>query len=381
VGIYLVHPDHKLVELEEHGYVTEDALQAFLARYPNLMAGDQVDPESPRRWLFVRREAAVPSTEGGAGRWALDHLLLDQDAIPTLVEVKRASDSRIRREVVGQLLDYAANAVVYWPGDSIRAQFEGRCLADGQEPNEVLSEFLLDGPEPDVFWKQVSDNLRAGKIRMVFLADSIPTELQRIVEFLNEQMSPAQVMALEVRQYVGEGLTALVPKVVGQTASSRQRKGAPTQAAKRQWDEKSFFEELEIRRGTAESEVARAILRWARASELRIWWGKGSKDGSFFPMVGAAPNTRWTISVWTYGRLEVQFSMLANSTQLGNPFAERAKREELLTQLNAISGVELPPDAIDRRPSIPLANFVDTAARDQFLAVLDWLVSELRSHP
>ena len=28
---------------------------------------------------------------------------------PTLVEVKRSSDTRIRREVVGQMLDYAAN--------------------------------------------------------------------------------------------------------------------------------------------------------------------------------------------------------------------------------------------------------------------------------
>jgi hypothetical protein len=32
--------------------------------------------------------------------------------VPTLLEVKRSSDTRIRREVVGQMLDYAANGVV-----------------------------------------------------------------------------------------------------------------------------------------------------------------------------------------------------------------------------------------------------------------------------
>jgi hypothetical protein len=37
--------------------------------------------------------------------------------VPTLVEVKRSDDTRIRREVVGQMLDYAANGVVYWPGE------------------------------------------------------------------------------------------------------------------------------------------------------------------------------------------------------------------------------------------------------------------------
>ena len=55
----------------------------------------------------------------------MDHLFLDQDSIPTIVEVKRSTDTRIRREVVGQLLDYAANAVVYWPVERLQAQFRG----------------------------------------------------------------------------------------------------------------------------------------------------------------------------------------------------------------------------------------------------------------
>jgi hypothetical protein len=55
----------------------------------------------------------------------------------------------------------------------------------------VLAAFL--GPqEPDAFWRQVDANLRAGRVRMVFVADRIPPELRRIVEFLNEQMRPAE---------------------------------------------------------------------------------------------------------------------------------------------------------------------------------------------
>ena len=63
----------------------------------------------------------MPDTKEGPGRWSVDHLFLDQDSVPTLVEVKRSSDTRIRREVVGQLIDYAANAVVYWPVEMLRA--------------------------------------------------------------------------------------------------------------------------------------------------------------------------------------------------------------------------------------------------------------------
>lgn len=66
-----------------------------------------------RRWLFIRRETGIPDAAEVSNRWAVDHSFIVQDGIPTLVEVKRSSDSRIRREVVGQLLDYAANAVAY----------------------------------------------------------------------------------------------------------------------------------------------------------------------------------------------------------------------------------------------------------------------------
>lgn len=37
-------------------------------------------------------------------------MLVDQDAVPTLVEVKRGSNPEIRRTIVGQMLEYAAHA-------------------------------------------------------------------------------------------------------------------------------------------------------------------------------------------------------------------------------------------------------------------------------
>ena len=38
---------------------------------------------------------------------------------------------------------------------------------------------------------------------MIFVADLIPPELQRVVEFLNSQMDPAEVLAVEIRQFTG----------------------------------------------------------------------------------------------------------------------------------------------------------------------------------
>src|SRR5690348_2484223 len=122
-GIYVIQGDDQLTEMSERAYDSEDLLQSLLAKYPNLLAGDQMNGAARRRWLLVSREASVPSEDGGPARWSVDHLFLDQDGIPTLVEVKRSNDTRIRREVVGQMLDYAANAVVYWPTEALRATF------------------------------------------------------------------------------------------------------------------------------------------------------------------------------------------------------------------------------------------------------------------
>ncbi|HEX8903569.1 MAG TPA: hypothetical protein VF771_01865 [Longimicrobiaceae bacterium] len=133
-GIFLIGADDRLVELREQPYDSEDLLQRLLASYPSLLASDQIDPETPRRWLLVSRETAVPGVFGAAGRWSLDHLFLDQDAVPTLVEVKRSTDTRIRREVVGQMLDYAANAVVYWPVEHLIEEFRTQCTARGADP-------------------------------------------------------------------------------------------------------------------------------------------------------------------------------------------------------------------------------------------------------
>ena len=124
-GIYLIHDDGRLLKMNEEGYDSEDLLQGLLAQYSDLLAGDQMDNLRPRRWLLVSRETGLPSEERGGDRWSVDHLFLDQDAVPTIVEVKRSADTRIRREVVGQMLDYAANAVVYWPVEAIRSRKHG----------------------------------------------------------------------------------------------------------------------------------------------------------------------------------------------------------------------------------------------------------------
>ena len=95
--IYARNEQGGLEPLEEEPFSTEDELQALIAKRPELLDGEQMRPGDPRRWILISREKGIAETPGAGARWAIDHLIIDQDAVPTLAEVKRSSNPEIRR--------------------------------------------------------------------------------------------------------------------------------------------------------------------------------------------------------------------------------------------------------------------------------------------
>lgn len=280
--IFLVDKTGELVAMDEQAYDAEARLQTLLVKHPDLLDGSQINPDNPRRWLLVQREAPIPIEDGGGGYFALDHLFLDQDGVPTLVEVKRASDTRIRREVIAQMLDYAANLAAYWSAEQMRAAFERRC-ENGSDPDMVLQDFLGDEAAGEAFWQAVHTNLLAKRLRLLFVADHIPGELRRVIEFLNETMDPVEVLGIEIPQYVGGGQQTLAPRVVGQTTDATQRKqqqtGSPLSPDQSLalWNEEhqGFYQRL-----LKASERAGWIAEW-RPKGFSLWLRQGRRKFSF----------------------------------------------------------------------------------------------------
>ena len=372
-GIFLIQNDGQLVEMAEQAYDSESLLQQFLAQYPNLLAGDQMDTAAPRRWLLVSREMALASEEDGAGRWSVDHLFLDQDAVPTIVEVKRSTDTRIRREVVGQMLDYAANGVVYWPVELIRTRYEARCAAQGLDPAIGIADLTDNEGDPEAFWQQVDENFRAGKIRMVFVADVIPNELRRVVEFLNRQMNAAEVLAVEVRQYVGEGMRTLVPRIIGQTVEAQRKKTAQGSKEGQRWDEVFFMEELRTNQGEGAEAVVRKLMEWASENYPRFSWWKNNRYGIFYPCLDHKKQPYFPICIRTDGKVEILFQRLIPRPA----FQEESKREELRLRLDRMDGLSLAPDAIVRRPNFSLSLLNDSHNYNLFIEALEWVRQEI----
>ena len=264
--IYAKSPDGRLEPLEEQDFPSEDDLQALIAAHPELLDGEQIRPDSPRRWILVTREKGIAESPGASRRWAVDHLMVDQDAVPTLVEVKLAENSEIRRTIVGQMLEYAAHAAATWTKEELRRSFEESSRDQGRDPDQVLGELL--GPDEDAdadrFWDEVARNLAANRLRLLFVADDVPDPLERVVAFLNAQMPGIQVLAVEMKQFRGAQTQTLVPRVLGRTASSRAAGSAL------RWTRERFLDDFGIE---MQQQAAARLLDAARDAGATFEWG------------------------------------------------------------------------------------------------------------
>jgi hypothetical protein len=159
--------------------------------------------------------------------------------------------------------------------------------------------------------------------------------------------------------------------VIGQTAEAQMRKGRPEG---RRWDERSFLDELERQRGAEEAQVSRQIMEWSRTHLPRFTFGKGALNGSFAPVLDYGGHNYWPFIIWTNKGIEIQFQHMKGRP----PFDEEPKKLELLRRLNEIPGVQIPKDAIERRPNLPLGLFATQETLATLLAAFEWFLSEAR---
>jgi hypothetical protein len=126
-------------------------------------------------------------------------------------------------------------------------------------------ESLGDELDAERFWDDVEQNLRSGRVRLIFVSNLIPAELRRVIELLNERMSPTEVLGVEIKQYVGAGdLRTLVPRIVGQTeeACIQQIGGARAPSVDVDWD---YYRE---RLGPERFEILQEIFNRMEAAVL-----------------------------------------------------------------------------------------------------------------
>jgi hypothetical protein len=359
--IYTVDPGGTLTAMRPSEPRNEDSMQSLVAAHPELIA------DQDGALLLIRREQPIADREDGSGRWSLDHLFVTRTGIPVLVELKRAVDTRLRREVIGQMLDYAANGTAYWQGGRIAESFAATMTAQGRDADSELAAFLGTTADPRQFWQQVDANFAAGRIKMVFVADTIPSELARIVEFLNEQMK-ADVRAVELSWFESDGgVTALTPRVIGETERAQTEK-----AVRATMSPISIDDWIERRlsplgpAAVAGAEVYVTIVEGTggtpevASTQGSIVAAYDSPDGILYPLM---------LTPYSKGAVSLCLGYLANRAAFGSSEV----RQALYDKLTGIVG-PLSTKTLNGFPSFNVSKLNDEAVR----AGLEGLLQEIR---
>jgi hypothetical protein len=286
------------------------------------------------------------------------------------VEVKRSSDTRVRREVVGQMLEYAANGPRYWPPGSVRAHFEARCTREGDEPNEVLQSTFGGEVDVEAWWKAVDTNLREGTLRLLFVADEISHELKAIIEFLNEQMVRTTVLGVELPQFADETEShrMFVPMVIG---LSERAESVKTGRKGRRWTVDEWMERHAERAEPEDVAVTRQLLAWADSRDVDVAFGTAMNNPSmkFERRIGG--RSLGVARLYTAGSVELNFGHLAA------PFNDLAGLRRLAEQLERIDGLKIPPERLGRFPTFPSRLLRREEELARFTETMEWAFGEM----
>jgi hypothetical protein len=182
---------------EPASFAAETEFQALVEETFDQVLATQSDAPA-----VVAREVSMP----GGGK--IDILAVDADGVITVCECKLQGNAGIRREVVGQVLEYAGG-LDRMSLRSFHARVEARL---GEPLNDAMAARAGDEWDQAIWSDQVEKALDAGNFRVIIAVDKIGSTLKQTVLYLNSHTDLA-VIAVELqRERVGE-VEVLVPTV------------------------------------------------------------------------------------------------------------------------------------------------------------------------
>ena len=186
------------------GFPNEATLHDLVEQAPHLLplAG------SPRL-IVIGREVQL-------GNGYADLIAIEPAGRLAVIEIKLARNAEARRAVIGQVLAYAA---YLWGMDQrtleedvLSKHLRKRgydSLAQAVASNDQVGSF-----DAEEFAAGISESLKLGRFRLVFVLDDAPEELIRLVSYLETTSERLLIDLITISSYTVNGLPMLVPQRV-----------------------------------------------------------------------------------------------------------------------------------------------------------------------
>jgi len=281
--------------------------------------------------------------------------------------------TEIRRQIVGQILEYAANFTNYWTAERIRASFEARCRENKREPSDELLA-ALGAEDAELFWTGVDDKISARRLRLMIVADAIPSELRQIIEFLNEELQNTEGLGVEIREHAGDSGALITARTIGSTEQAQLTKGRSGGGGRksRRWTESDYLASV-LEHGTPEDRATLdRLIEWAKQHEppLTMTFGTGMTYPGMQLGLKRDDAYLFPFTFFNNAGVEVNFQHMASVPY--PPFHRLEMRRELQHRLQDGLGIHLPDDRISLRPNFPMSEIHDPGRLGRFIEIFEW---------
>lgn len=250
-----------LLEMPISAYQKELELQKIVADNPGILQRENDDVSI----FLVAQEYKISDAPDSDISFYIDHLCIDSNGVPIIVETKLGHNTEIRRTITGQMLDYASRISIA-DLENIKSLFRAN---NNQE--------TVDQYDTQDFWESVAVNISAARMKLVFVADRIPSSLSCLIEFMSRVMQGIDVYGIELTKYDGNLFTKRTVENIEKTVSRRQS------LPPRTWNKDDFLTQVKDLAGDTAANTAREIIRFCETTSLSCGYGTGRKIGSFIP--------------------------------------------------------------------------------------------------
>lgn len=338
-GILIRQGDGTWLEPLDSGYALESELQEILASHSELIPGVSAAAKTCREFRFDVGLA--------------DIVVVDSMGELTLVECKLASNPQIRREVVGQMFDYASRL---WKMDV--DDFAAKWRASTPHPlnlDEAEGEFSLR--------ESLARNLADGRFRIVLAVDAINPALKTMIEYLNVMAGPeTSVIAVEYSRLTQGSVEILMPHVYGQELA--EAKSARNGQDMTVWDEFTYRSWLQ-EHDPENVERFDFFLRTALAAGLSFTGSTSVKPAGSLPVLSQENIRLGTVSFSYFSSqgTSVEFNFGRMSKLSDEDLPDSVARVSFLRQLRDVPVLQEVAANLEssrfasRKPNVPLSTF------------------------
>ncbi len=342
---------NKISPLVEEPFAKELVLQDLLEKHPELIPSDEIIGNPS--FLMVQRE--LPVSTG-----FIDHFLIDQMMVPTVIETK-VNNPEIRRKIIGQGYEYLTSLSLEFTGKQI-VEYTKRYWK-GDFDRMVKEKLDLDKLNE----KEIDRNLKRPRLRLIFAADFIPRELRKFIEFINNASRGIDVYALQIEQFPLDDKKILSVTTYGPTENTINDKSLSFGLMSREEfiNKINQSEELTKEEKVINSERVNFMLDLVEELGFSISWGTKSLILSY---KDSKSNNRKLLEIYYYGAAYVVYIPKNERTE------KITKLYELFDQVFDLQKSYLRDDSFYKQGKI---NFfkLNQQKFDQFLDALKFTTS------